>query len=580
MSDTATALPEAPAPAAAKEAKLKPLPRPPGKAIRGGGTSATAKELFKYWLSLNEDQKNRLLVYVYRDRPKIDAWQLLTQQEVSDIAGNKKDKPEKNIAKWSECPVEDPDDWEAEMLHQFGAGWYHIVMNDTRRKESEKDLPKNAGNTICTAWVKDIGDYETHEPVLNYEHLVMAEPSNGSFITHCRIKGIRLPGDPPGAPVPTVQEEAEEMANTAVTEKLVDAFIEQQNRVTQRSDQQQERRHESPSADPGLVKITGDILKTTSDFMKDTMAASIKQGDPAEHTKQVMELAKAMQPPPVDRSSDSMLVQALMAQNAELQKSQAALQQSLMASLERRVELAEERARTAAAAPAAVPEEKRGIKQALEELRDMKGLIDELGGGGKETDDEPEEGGADKLAKYVPLLQAGSALLNGVGSSLYNFAVLVMKKGTPIPPGAEPAAIAAANPATAQPAAQPPDDGSNPMMHFVKAIEAELLIQLRAGGDGALFAAGLVQRYGKLAQDMYAELLTMGVDNTESMLNAYPPIGSIATQAPAEFRQFLVEFLDAPRVNAILTGQAPPQPPKQKATLRKKMPTPPAEPPQ
>ena len=95
--------------------------------------------------------------------------QTLTPEQLGEVKAHKRKGPPTNICKWLECPVTDPADWKQEVLHQFGAGTYHFILNDTRFNEAA-GTRASGGAAIARADTGDLGDCETYPPVLNYDH--------------------------------------------------------------------------------------------------------------------------------------------------------------------------------------------------------------------------------------------------------------------------------------------------------------------------------------------------------------------------------------------------------------------------
>ena len=126
--------------------------------------------------------------------------------------------------------------------------------------------------------------------------------------------------------------------------------------------------------------------------------------------------------------------------------------------------------------------------------------------------------------------------------------------------------------ATENPALAPPANPTN-AKEFVEVITEPVKQAVLAGRDGAEIAAALIMQYGSNAVNFYNQACGMG-QGFGQLVAMYPPLGSFAAEHAEQFEAFLVQFLDAPRVEQIIAASqqprprkvnrpAPPQPPTQ-----------------
>ena len=245
-------------------------------------------DLFTYWLKIPEKDRNRLICYVYREWPKLDPTQTLPYEEQERIRANKgRGGPETNIAKWTEPPMAKPQDWQSEILHQFGCGKYRFLLNDSCGNAAAGT--GGGSKNLALAYTEELGDLDTYPPVLRYEHVVKHQPSNEMYVRWCKLKGIRLYGDPqtPFDEEATNQENDDMAANAESVRVLSDAVVQ----LAKDRDQKPAPppaapapREDSTSAVERVADVMGNIAEKNFDMLSRGLErmseAKAKEADP------------------------------------------------------------------------------------------------------------------------------------------------------------------------------------------------------------------------------------------------------------------------------------------------------------
>ena len=130
------------------------------------------EEALAYWNSVPQRERDEWFIgYVYRDLPVCDPSQPLTVEELRQIERQKKKKPEKNCAKLVD-PL-DPQNWKQQIRERFGAGDYHILLNDQHPaiKTTVVEFEFSAGR-----------DWDSYPPAVELAEVVLSDPRNDSYI--------------------------------------------------------------------------------------------------------------------------------------------------------------------------------------------------------------------------------------------------------------------------------------------------------------------------------------------------------------------------------------------------------------
>ena len=502
----------------------------PGK--KGG----TPDQLLRYWLSIpKREAAEWFIAYVYRDLPVCDPLQTLSPADLRAIRNGERKKPAINIGKLTE-PL-DPVNWLQQFRARWGAGDYHIFLNDQHpsKKATVKETYFDAGR-----------DWDNYPPLLEVDQVVLADPKNEGYLRWARLKGIKFPGDPEFKNS-AERESEDDMAATATVEKLTDALIRQ-------TEQNQQHRgpvvttSEGGSAD--TVKVMADAaLKGQSillDSIKAAQNATAKAQDPLEFHKSVMEAAKLATPAPatvaapVAAPDNTALIMKMMQMQQESND-------KLIAQMEKRLEFAEKlasEARTAHVAPAAPvvnPTVANPVKDAIDLIKGLVSLRDTAGS---------LLGGEAAEASMPAWERIATKVLDNAPGMLYNIAAMKNGAARPVPPpDLNPELIEKEQQIeSAQP--EQPQTQEEPVVTerlIAQTLAAPLLDSINKGEKGYQFAAGMMLNpkilgvSGRVAYEMAIE---QGEQGMMKICQSYPPLWEKLIQIPKSFQQFLTEFLN------------------------------------
>lgn len=533
------------------------------------------QEALAYWNSVPQKERDEWFIgYLYRDLPYCDPSQPLSVEELRQIERQKKKKPEKNCAKLVDpqrmrpdlAPADDVASWLQQIRECFGAGDYHLRLNDQHPsiKTTVVEFEFTAGR-----------DWDSYPPAVDLAEVVLSDPRNDSYIRWAHLKGIQFPGEA-GAPVTPFDEDEDEMAN-------VSAVIESNKHLTDRvieMSQQAQKPAPVPVAPPAPPDRSNEILADAAlkgqQILLDSVRAQGKAQDPMEFHKAVTEAAKAMVPPPAPSSDNGgMLVmmqtmmsqqatqfQALMAQQATGNAAIVAQLEKRLESSERRAEAAEQRAQAALQAKPTAGTDN-GITNAL-------ALIDGLA---KLKDKTTSILGTEAADADLPVwARVGMKVAENLPDMLHNAAVMWTGKGTPVPP-LSPEVIEAENqPPAVEAAQQQPQQQEEEVFgksRIAQELAAPLMDAINKGHHGFEFAAGMILQpkiMGFPGRVVYEMAIEEGQDGLLQILQSHPPLWQQLMVIPKRLQSFITEFLDRDMAYQVAKGaqqqaqQPPPSP--------------------
>lgn len=531
----------------------QPLPTPPTFDF-----SENIIGFFKYWKSLSKDEVNRTVVYVYRNWPVWDPMQLLTDEEREEVR-LKERRLLTNIAKLSE-PWE-PRSWENEVYHRWGAGDYHLKLNDTL---------KPFAKTICMVSIKGLRDFDNFPPALDPRAVVLSDPANQSYLERARLKGKKFPGDP--------GTEADEMAGEAVRE-LTGTIDKLTTRMMERpptNTAPDARAHAELKAVESVAEGAKQGMKIMGDAMTAAQAAQVKSQDPRQYLHDLMEVMNVIRPvvpPPAPDNTQSQvlgMMQTMMTMQADNNKLIMEELRNRLAYSERTLQAVLEKQNAPPSTPApgtpgapVVNHRPASFMDELERFTTMKDRLEGMFGGGG------SEGGAPGWAPYA--LQGLSIVAAAASNVTHNLAVARTGVGAAIPPPDFPAGLPGAE--QTENGTQPPNQQETMnVLAFAQRLHGPLVNALQQNQSGTEFAAHMILHEGAMA---YNYLAGQGKPGIISLLQMYQPIWQDVIKVPQQFDAFLDEFvlMDEARVLAeeirIATLEAtsgPPQGPESPAS--------------
>jgi hypothetical protein len=507
------------------------------------------KKFFDYWAELDKDQdfKNRLTVYGYRLYPVIDmrlgmplnqrAHYPNPQMQVMKVVGGTE-------AAWTY------DDF----LHRLGAGSYRFKLNDSAIKTDKK------------TWTEAVFEQETaitdqdHYPaVVDPKTVVWDHPANATYARYLREHG-QAAGAETAA---TIEEEEDEMANTAVIEKLTESMQAGQDKLIDMAEarvrEAKERNVSAPItpvdnnsvAERTGIEMMKEVVTTALGSMRDvnqeinkvrTAAAATAAGngtgsDPASVLDTVTKVIELVKP----NDNTPMWEKLFQIQREET----AALREELKEVRKAAAPV------TAAANPATPANPFEFMDQALSFIDRMKAKF--------ASDEAPAMAGG--MGKYERWMTLGTSLLAGAGdlAGKIAYGIALGKSGAataPANPGAAPntvqqQAAPGLPPGPPRPPLTPEQEAQmqriNSYRPVVALLEAPLLRALDNARSGDEFAQSLIDLYGASAFRAIRDLGATPEERKQNVVvvlsNLSPRLRERMQQAPQQFEQFLDEFL-------------------------------------
>jgi hypothetical protein len=318
------------------------------------------KHAFKWFLDLPQAFKDRCIWYLYRRHP------ILVEPPLNE---------ETKFPMWpkyiDKIPGADPNQItdESDLLNRYGCGRYELYLN-------EVDLPKgDEGRNILRVFVQSVGgaDYRAHPPnddlINDVSKVDVSHPNNKGYLAYLASIG-KLPEQ--------IEKEKEkaDMATATVVESLTTGYKEMADKVLKVAEKAAEKanaRADAPAAAPAPTVDPSAFITAAADTMKDA-------------TKMVMESARGMGMKEVVE-----IIEKLKPNNSELMALYAAMMQRDQARIDfLEQQILEMRKQPAATAPGNNPSPSAPpapsspfayFRDGVTALREMKTVMDELGGG-------------------------------------------------------------------------------------------------------------------------------------------------------------------------------------------------------
>lgn len=519
------------------------------------------EEFFAYWWSMKKDNRvARVTVYPYRLWPVCDVLLELPVEEQERIrklkALKKKAGPPTNIGLDTTIEPFDPNNWEQEVYHRYGAGDYNFKLNDTDPKHMK---------TVCMTTVRGLRDWDHYPPTCRPEIVVLTDPANKTYIDWARRNGVHFPGDPPTPEMQSANEN--EMAEQKSSETLAATVDKLADRLTR----QQQAPAPVQQTDNGIVQVFGKMLEV----MQQQQAAQMQQQTtqmnailqrleqserkPTESmsqldtTKAVIDMAKTIIPPPAppappapppERRDDPMI--ALLMQ---MRKEDHERHMKEMEAMTKRLESNDATIKeilTKQATPATTSPSTNGEFKILDRFFEYKERFDKI-----------TNGGGDNTPGWVPAaLQGGEMLLNAAQNITSNIAA--MRAGAkPLPPvPLTNDAIEGPQEQAAPTPQQQEEERMNLMDQVAQMVHPELVAALKSGMPGHEFAGRLIFTYGHIPQfqTVYNGLLASGpngVVGEGGFLRRSGKRWGELVEHGAKLEKFVNEFLDVQKANEV-----------------------------
>ena len=538
--------------AARPNGQIPPFPRPLARDL-----SKAPQKGLDYWRSLWEklEFRSRLIVYFYRVWPAIDKRETMNAEERARYDARNKGNPARQIAKfYDEEPLT-----LADMYHRFGAGGYHIKINDSETNKTVCMFTFEGANLL--------NDYGQGEPDVDPQELVWGHPANKTYEEFLRKKGIQ-------GPLTEAQEtiEEEETVNTAVVEQLSGTVKDLADKIgdsaDKRVEEMKERVTSANAARPvdidqqaalrgmELTAKAGEMgMKIIDAAVSKGQALSAATSNPVEMFDKALVWAEKMGKqngaavaPAVALIEESPLVKTLLQEVTNLRTQLATNQENQLRDLREEMRALRTAKETAPAA-VAPPDPFDFLKKAMGSFRELQeGFGDGVGSGG---------GKVDKIAQYLqyapPVLQGISGL---VQAGAYAWGLGKAASANPAPPGRTGTApgsnpsLAASNP-PAPPPMTPEQEAqmqtTEQYRRLVAFAEGPILRALDNAKPGDEFAQNLIDMYGASA---FHALRDLGATPEERKTNVArllaqfsPRLREKMQQAPQQVERFLDEFL-------------------------------------
>lgn len=518
--------------------------------------SLTPAEFCEYWESIPaEIRTQRILCYGYRLLPVCDVLQTMTEQQILDIQKKKKKKPETNIAKLVD-PIPAAT-WNQFMVENWGAGDYHLRLNDTN---------PSVKRTICQTMTNGEGalrDWKSFPPDLDLAQVVLEDSRNKQYIRWANVNGIRFPKQAGIEEMKT--EDGDEMAGVEVladsNKKLTEQVISMAN--DKRSNTPADvGSHAAERAVDVVAQASATAQRMIGEAIQTTQQLQAKTQDPAEHTKTVIEMARAIAPQ--NNGGDASIVQ-LMLKQIEIAETRAREERE---DRRREVQLADDRRKE----EMRIAEDRR--REELQMLREDRKREQELHQKQMEvlekkleSRNNPENNGLLGSIKELGLLREALELFTGNGGEqlpwwqqavvklaedaperiekmLYNLALMnASKAGTPVNMQPLPPAVVTAAPVEAETEGEESNMNIEEMKERIIAqkLHHPLIGALRSGANGSDFAASVLVEFGPDAYQLAAQ---RGKQGLIGMCQKYAPIWTDIMNPRQPLNEVLNTFLD------------------------------------
>ncbi len=484
------------------------LPKPPASKIRD------PQKLFDYWVKVNQEHPDRLLLYVYRTWPIIDRKRLDKDANIGILT--------------------EPTD-EQGIYDRFGEGDYKLILSDGILYKQ-----------VCYTLLKGFRDSNSFPADIELEDLVMEDPQNKSWIERMKTRGTKFPGDEDFNMEEPVSGNVDAVAQLTATVKEL-AMSHMKNQSTPKQDLE-------TSVGSAMLDNVAQASKMGNEIIKEAVSQASQLAivpqtatNPMEQMKAVADMVKAIIPAPQPQQDLMPLFtiitesnKATAAAQLEAAKERAASSERLLIS--RRGELVEMRK----------PREDQSdpLKQ-LERLLTVQGKIAEANPSGGDSGGVP--GWVQAVLPAIPVVvQMLSQAATAFSGAMYNRSVAATGKGTPVaplPPVAPEQTPGVILPGAPTPTGLPTGSdtggggGMSQYVTFLQGIAEPLLMHVQDPElNGADFADWLV-RSDSNGQMIYMALREQGKDQVMSLLQSHEQLWGRLQQIPVVFDEFLNEFL-------------------------------------
>ena len=478
------------------------------------GRNAKPADLFTWWRALTPDELPHLVIYVYRKWPCVDAKRF-------------DPKAPTHIRIYTGiCPFT-VENWEREVLLEFGSGDYAFFVNDDSAHRWQVHF-------------RSIRDYENYPPAVDTKLLMLDEPANKDYVSWLRSRG-RLDG------IDTKGSESDMAVNEALnrsldmTERLTDRVIDLSAAATDKPDMQ-------ANAQMRGMELLQEGAKESISFMRETMGemarAQNQNSNPLEVVDKLVSVATAITG---GNKGDSAIL-LLMKDMRESDREQMKLLREELADNRKLVfDLLMKRRDDD-------DEKPKGIAGMLTELRGIKDVAGDIlvmkpKDGDEGEDGESGGGGKKKLGASIldAALRNAPTIMQGLTSITANIlaAALAMRSGQPLP---VPTA-----PAPTQPA-QPQQVNGNPFTPFLTLITPTFLHHMNTDGlTGTTFAQWLIDsgpmpslpQPGMTGKSVFDTMKEGGKDQIIGVLQLHAPLWENVKDRPAKLGAFIDELLKA-----------------------------------
>lgn len=507
-----------------KTEEVKSLPQIPlcpavtkvgGKAfcdVNSKGGPEKALQVWSWWKKVTEEYPERLVVYLQRLTPHMKAKPRGERSEESFYAFPDYEYAEDygNLYSW--------------ILQRYGSGNYRLYMND------------QAMRTTLVEWYLNGIWEDGFPPVVNLDDVDFDNANNKAYVEFLRRTG-KLPANGGSQMEPNQAAAIAQSAANAVQQQSNAAGMAGVATALANTVKDLATRPAPPAVDTS--SIVKDTISVVLDGVRQQQAANSAAIDPVAHVKQVIDLAKTMQPPPAPQVD----VAGLMKEARESAAAQARVTEELAKELRERDR--EERN--------ALRAEIRELKQrpaddplaSLEKTFSLVERIKGLGASSAEEDDgktakEPWWAGLAQslLPAFAPLIGVGAQLL---ASKLQPQVAAVPHQQVPQHPGIVPVNQPVQNPQEAEMSAR--EAGLWSM------IGAQLQNHFATGKSGVDFALWFIEKSGLGEANYRAIASGFTRDQVILSMKRYAPMVAQAVlladgtpQGP--FLRFMDEFMD------------------------------------
>ena len=535
--------------------------------------------IFDRWREIwtDTDCRPRIMIYVYQLYPIIDTRQTMTPEQ--------RMKQPRQLTQVFKIPSEE-EPWTFEdFCRRAGYGSYRLKLNDQGLKGTQQTWTEAVFDQQYA-----ITEWDKYPPMFDPDWLVMDDPRNASFIRLMRTKGGFMPSGV--ARDGATADEEEDMANTAVVEKLVESMQAGQEHLMEVSEARVREAKErtqsapiSPADNTTVAERTGiemmkEVVSTALDSMRDvnkeinkvrTEAAAGANGGGGNAATVLDTVTKVVQlvKPPDNNPVVTGLLAEVAALRAQLANNQ---EKSIEAMREEMRELRKGKETPPAVAAPLDPFD--FLKKAMGSFRELREEF------GPSEGSNPGNAGVDKYSRWMSGI---SAILQGAGGLAQNiFYGLAVGKSqaanaanvSPTPPGGgstappiQTAPVGLPPGAPGRPPLTPEQEAQMAQMEAYKdavtMLEPMLLRALDNGMPGNEFAVNFVNLLGESAfsslRDFGGEIpddqRKIGITNMLAQFSQ--KMRARILQAPQQWERFLNEFLSfSPEED-----EEPPEPP-------------------